>query len=228
MGHNFSVRFPLREGCRVPFSPLFERHWKLKGEGNVRFDYHFKGEGYVRQSNKSLIVFPVLEIDDAVPGKSYEVRNKLWEKAVNLARELQLEFPGLLLSPPVGWRPSTQEYAVEDDYAKSLDKTVENDFGKIDKSVHVGEDGHVYSGGEIDWKAPEFADAYIRMPITFMKAMKVFEENMSSHVKAIKQIGDNAQKLGQATERLEKNLRPKKKRVFRESLKKSATVRATT
>lgn len=215
VGHNFSLKFPLLENCKIPFSPFFSKSWKLRGKNNVRFDYNFP-EGYVRQTNKSLIIFPVLEVADALPKKSYEVRNRLAEKAIGLLKKLQAEHVVLRVGKPDSWKPSTQEYAVEDEYAKSLDKTVENEFGKIDKSRHVDESGHVYSGGEIDWKSPEFADTYIRMPIVFMEAIKMFEANMSSHVKAIKQIGD-------AADSLERAVRPK--RQLKSSMKKSATLR---
>lgn len=228
VAHNFSLPFPLASGCLVPFSSNYNKKWVLpRGKNNVRFDFYFEN-AYVRQSNKSLIVFPYLEIIDAEPKNSYRVKSLLIDKAFKVVKDLQKEFRGLRVLAPKDWRPSTQEYAIEDAYAKSIDFTFKNEIGQIDKSRHKDASGHVFSGGEIDWKSPEFADAYIRMPIvfkesmaSFLSAMKYHEINIKSHVKAVRD-------LSKAAIEIKNTLKKKKKRDFKDSFKKSATYGAVT
>lgn len=216
--HNFSLKFPLAEDCRIPFSKSFSKQINLRN--SKQFLYYFK-EGFVRQTSRHIIVFPYLEKDEALPKKSYELKARLASKAIGIVKALQQDFPYLRLLAPVSWSPSTQEYAVKDSYAQSVDFSFENDLGKIDKSVHVDESGYHVSGGEIDWKSPEFADAYIRMPLEFNKttkvfvsAMKEYTANINLHLQTLQDIRDSL-KLG-------KIKRPKP---FHCSLKQSATMR---
>ena len=96
----------------------------------------------------------------------------------------------------------------------------------MDKSPHFEEGGYQGTGGELDWKTPEFADAYIRMPIVFMKAMKIFEANMASHIKAINKIADAGELQSNAAVELTKAVRGMRPRHrFHSSLKKSASVK---
>lgn len=222
--HNFSLKFPLRPDCKIPFSKRFNKFTKLpRGENNVRYTFNHS-KGFIRQTNKSLIVYPRLEIGPAIPNNSYKLKALLVEKAFEIVKALADEHIGLKVCAPQ-WEPLTQEYAIKDSYAESIDFKYENKYGIIDKSVRVDESGHTVTGGEIDYKTPEFADAYIKMPIIFTKAMKTFEVNMASHIKAIKQIGMAAEAQVKATLGLQKSLAPKRRRHFRSSLKKSATVR---
>ncbi len=222
-GHNFSLKFPLREDCIIPFNKKFFNYTKLpRGKNNVRYDFHHS-QGFVRQTNKSLIIFPRLEKESALPRNSYKLKAKLSEKAFAIAKDLMDTNVSLHLSLPA--KPSTEEYAIRDGYAHECDFTFENEFAKMDKSPHFEEGGYQGTGGEFDWKTPEFADAYIRMPIVFMKAMKMFEANMASHVKAINKIADAGEKQAKAAVALQKAVKSKGKvRRFRRSLKNSATV----
>lgn len=224
IGHNFSLKFPLKSNCRIPFSENYFNYTKLpRGKFNVRFDFKHS-KGFIRQTNKSLIIFPRLERKEALPRNSFRLKALLSDKAFAIAKELMQANPGLCLKLPS--RPSTQEYAIRDAYAKEIDFTYENEVGKIDKSVHVDETGFENSGGEIDWKTPEFADAYIRMPIVFKKAMETFEANMASHVRAIREIAFAAEEQAQAAVGLKNAVKRLSSRArFHTSLRKSATVR---
>ncbi len=224
-GHNFSLKFPLREDCKIPFNNKFFNYTKLpRGKNNVRYDFRHS-QGFIRQTNKSLIIFPKLERETALPKNSYRLKARLSEKAFAIAKDLTASSPGLRLLLPS--KPSTQEYAIKDSYAHECDFTFENNYAKMDKSPHFEEGGYQGTGGELDWKTPEFADAYIRMPIVFMQAMKLFEANMASHIKAINKIADAGELQSNAAVELTKAVRgmgPARHR-FHSSLKKSASVK---
>lgn len=232
IGHNFSLKWKLLPDCLLPFKSNPDNEWRPgRGVNNVRFSFYFE-RAFVVQTNKSLIVYPYLETISAEPVNSFVLKKILVDKAVGVVKGLQASHPGLRLGGIVDWRPSTQEYAIGDKYAKELPFRYRNEVGQIDKSRHVDESGHVYQGGEVDWFSPEAADAYIRMPLIFVKAMKDFEVNIVSHVAAVKEIAlaakkqaKEAQNLGQGIVELRKSLKPVRKRLFRDSMKKSATAR---
>ena len=225
-GHNFSLKFPLGENCKIPFNKNFFNYTKLpRGKFNVRYDFHHS-QGFVRQTNKSLIIFPHIEREPAFPKNSFKLKARLSEKAFTLAKDLMNTNPSLHLLLPS--TPSTEEYAIRDSYAHECDFTFENKYAKMDKSPHFEEGGYQGTGGELDWKSPEFADAYIRMPIAFMKAMKMFEANMASHVKAINKIANAGEQQAKAAVDLRKLFAPRRTRHFKTSFKKSATVQGCT
>ena len=229
-GHNASWKFPLADGCKIPFKEGYDNFTKLpRGKFNVRYDFNLK-KAFVRQTNKHLIVFPKLESASALPGEAIVLQGRLFKKADAVVRDLMKKHSGLLLKTPL-WKPSTQEYAIKDSFAKALCasdgfSTFENEVAKIDASVHFEEEsGFINSLGEIDWKHPAFADAYVRMPFTFMRAMKMFEVNMKSHVGAIKKIGLAAEEQVKATRSLKKAISPRKRKV---SFDDSGTFRGVT
>ncbi len=77
-GHNFSLKFPLAKNCRIPFNKTHFNYTKLpRGKFNVRFDFHHP-RGFVRQTNKSLIVFPSLEREPAFPTRIILRLGLLW------------------------------------------------------------------------------------------------------------------------------------------------------
>lgn len=191
--HNFSLKFPLSINCRIPFSKNYFKQITLR----THKQYLYKlSNAFIRQTNKSLIVFPVMEKAYAAPGNSYRLKSFLSEKAIGVVRGLQEQYSGLRLQAPVSWLPSTQEYAVKDGVAKEMPFTFENEFAKVDKSVHgPDETGFHASGGEFDWKTPEFIDAYIRMPMTiknmsneFTTATKKYVANMNLHLQTLQEI----------------------------------------
>lgn len=240
VGHNFSLKFKLLPGSLLPFTNTFNKKWKLpKGANNWMADFYFE-KGYVRQTSKSLIVFPFLETIDAEPLNAYKLKAALAQKAFDIVEELKARFPGSLkVGGMEKWEPSTQEYAIEDNFAKSLPFSYRNELGQIDKSRHVDDSGHVFSGGEIDWFQAQLADTYIKMPLTFERGMKDFKTamelhtvNIASHLQAVKDISfaarkqaEETQNLGQGIVELRKSLKPARKRFFRGSLKNSATAR---
>ncbi len=145
-GHNFSLKFPLREDCQIPFNKNFFNYTKLpRGKNNVRYDFHHS-QGFVRQTNKSLIIFPHLEKEAALPRNSYKLKARLSEKAFAIAKDLMDTNVSLHLSLPA--KPSTEEYAIRDGYAHECDFTFENEFAKMDKSPHFEEGGYQGTGGE--------------------------------------------------------------------------------
>lgn len=231
-GHNVSWKFPLADDCKIPFKEGWDNFTKLpRGKFNVRYDFNLK-KAFVRQTNKHLIVFPKLESASALPSEAIVLQGRLFKKADAVVKELLKKHSGLLIKAPL-WKPSTQEYAIKDGFAKALCategfSTFENEIAKIDASVHLEEEsGFINSLGEIDWKHPAFADAYIRMPFTFMRAMKMFESQMKSHVGAIKKIGVAAEAQVKATNELRLAVKPKKRR-FSTRFDNSATFRGVT
>ena len=225
-GHYFCLKFPLKENCEIPFSKDYFNFVKLpRGANNVRYDFHHP-KGFVRQTNRSLLVYPFLEKEWALPRHAFKLKALLSDKAIAIAKELVSQHPELQIHAPLP-RPSTEEYAIKDAYADSLDYTFENEFGTIDKSPHVDESGFQGTGGEIDWKSPAFADAYIRLPIIFREmskrfsdSMALYDANIKKHLKAIEGIDAGVNQLAKAT----KALLPKRSR-FPTAFKKSATVR---
>ncbi len=215
IAHNFSLKFPLHPNCKIPFSNSF--HKKIKLRNNSQFLFYFN-KGFIRQTSKNLIVFPFMEKDTALPLKSFELKARLSTKAQQIVKAMMSKYVGLRVLP-CNWKPSTQEYAVEDAFAQSIDFTYKNELAIIDKSVHQCKDGFINSGGEIDWKTPEFADSYIRMPITFMKAMKLFEKQMNRH-------SVNIEKHLHVLDEMEKTLKALRPRAPRlPSKRNSATLR---
>lgn len=218
-GHNFSLKFPLKKNCRIPFNSNYFNYTKLpRGKFNVRIDYRHN-KGFIRQTNKSLIIFPSLEKEAALPKNSFKLKARLAEKAFEIAKDLKAKNPGLLFSIPS--RPSTQEYAIKDGYAKDIDFTFENELAKIDKSPHSDESGFMGTGGEIDWKSPEFADAYIRMPLIFKESLKEYNANIRLHLET---LGEMKNALASIASTI-KALKPRRLRLPT-SFKNSATKRS--
>ena len=225
--HNFSLKFPLRPGTAMPFTTQgFISIKKIvpKGPNSIQYLFCF-AEAFVRQTGKSLIVFPYFEKAEASPGQPYRLKSLMVNKCIGFVKKLQEENPNLLVAPPENWRPSTQEYAMGDAFAKAAPYPFENEVGRIDKSVHVKPDGFVNTGGEIEYFSPQTMDAYIRMPIVFVEAMKIFEANMASHIKAIKKIGDEMEKLEKVSDAQLAFWRGQKPNRLSGSVRGSATVR---
>lgn len=215
-GHNFALKFPLSVDCRIPYKDNFTKKIVLKSH----IQYHFKTKfGLLKQTNKSLIVFPFFKTKAALPGESFKLKALLAQAAFKAVAKEKASHAGLKVLAPL-WRPVVQEYALKDGYADAVDFTFENEFGKIDKSPHLDESGFVGSGGEIDWKTPEFADAYIKMPVKFKEmadvfaaSLKEYNANIELHLKVLQDI------------RRAVNGGPG--RPFKTSFKRSATLRAT-
>jgi hypothetical protein len=225
----------LKEGCANPFSKEYIKRVQLRG--TIQYLFRVKG-AFIRQTSKSLIVFPYFKVEVGVPGGAFKGRNRMVELAIGVVKEEQAKYPNLLVAPPENWKPSTQEYAMKDSFAKGLPFTFENEVGRIDKSVHESEDGFVNSGGEVEYFTPEGADAYIRMPFVMKNALEElrkatieYKENLGLHIKV--------QKEQLKTQKaIQKSLKPgsgrlrgygaKRKARARKGLKDSATVRGCT
>jgi len=166
-------------------------------------------------------VYAKFETGVAVKGESFKLKNRLVKKIIDVVDKLSNDNKGFRIDRST-LKINRQEYAIKDGFARDYLKEnskFENEKASMDKSKPKDASGYEGELGEIDWKTPEFADAYVRMPITFLTGMKMFNDNMASHVKAIRQIGE-------AAEGINKALKPKRQR-FRTSLENSATVRGT-
>ena len=214
--HNYSLKFPLQDNCKVPFSNSF--HKKINLKNNSQYTY-YTPQGFVKQTSKNLIVFPYQESAKAALESPKKLHDLLRAKCLVIVSTLKKKHIGLHVLAPLN-KPSTQSYAFRDKLAGEVDFTVTNELGEIDKSKRLDSDGHLVSGGEIEFHSPEGADDYIRLPSefkrmadTFSDSLKIYNKNIILHLDVMKEI-----KLGI------QQLRPKAQRMP-SSLKKSATVK---
>lgn len=219
IAHNFGLKFPLQPGCSIPFKKAFKR---IDLKSHSQYLYYTE-KAFIRQTNKNLIVFPRLESASAIPGQSQELKKKLRYKAISVVNGLRLSSPGLKVFAPLQ-EPISQEYAIKDDFAESLDFTFKNNIGKIDKSLHTDSSGHTNSGGEVEYFRPEHADTYLKMPLLFEKMSHSFSESLKAYNANIKLHLSTLQDMKESLRNISKAARPARTRMPT-TAKKSASYR---
>lgn len=213
-GHNFSLKFPLQDTCKIPFSNNMRVN-------QLNFNKQFLldlDNAFIRQTTRHLIVYPKFEALPAIAGNSVELKAILRAKCLGIVKHLQERYTGLKVIVP--GEPSTQEYAIKSEFAARVPFSFKNDIGVIDKSGRIDSDGHKVTGGEAEWFSPEHADLYLKMPLMFSEITREFNQNLGAYSEQIKL---HLSILKDMKESL-RAMRPQRERLS--SFKKSATLRA--
>ncbi len=216
--HNIGWKFPLKNSCKIPFNKDLK---KTKLNNNFQH-LHSTPQGFLRQTTKNLIIYPVQIPGPLTIGSAKQLLQQSRARANVWVKQLKKENIGLRTYAALS-EPITKEFAVKDSFAERVKYTFKASNGvKIDKSVHKDESGHKVTGKELDFVTIEQADEYCNLPNHFKDAVKLFSQSLASYNANIELHLSTLQDMKDALKTIAK---PARTRHFKDSAKKSATYR---